>query len=117
MGLLSTLLHEAAHGVADTRGVQDVSRGGRYHNGRFAAIAREPGLDVERSETLGWSASSVPDVTAAAYADELAVLGGALTAWRRSEHAVTTGSGNDGEGQDDGGAAGLTFGPWPGPHL
>jgi hypothetical protein len=41
---LETLLHEAAHGVAHTRKVQDCSRQGRYHNKRFAAIATELGL-------------------------------------------------------------------------
>jgi hypothetical protein len=29
--VLGTLLHEAAHGLADRRGIQDTSRGGRYH--------------------------------------------------------------------------------------
>ncbi len=33
--LLGTLLHEAAHGVASTRGVKDTSRQGRYHNTRY----------------------------------------------------------------------------------
>jgi hypothetical protein len=105
--VLGTLLHEAAHGIANTRHVQDVSRGGRYHNGRYAAIARELGLRVERAGTLGWSATSVPSATADVYARELKVLSGTLTAWRRSEHAVTNsgnaGSGDDGDdGQADG---------------
>jgi hypothetical protein len=105
--VLTTLLHEAAHGVADTRRVQDVSRGGRYHNGRYAAIARELGAHVERAGNLGWSATTVPDGTAAAYAAELAALGGVLTAWRRSEHAVTTRGGTgDGDGGQDDGAGG-----------
>src|SRR6266700_2169878 len=29
--VLGTLLHEAAHGLAATRGIQDTSRQGRYH--------------------------------------------------------------------------------------
>jgi len=36
--VLATLLHEAAHGVATTRGVKDTSRQGRYHNRRFAEL-------------------------------------------------------------------------------
>ena len=32
--VLGTLLHEAAHGLAQARGLQDTSRGGRYHNSR-----------------------------------------------------------------------------------
>jgi hypothetical protein len=34
--VLGTLLHEAAHGLAQARGVQDTSRQGRYHNRRYA---------------------------------------------------------------------------------
>src|SRR5215218_3534902 len=30
--VLGTLLHEAAHGLAQARGIQDTSRQGRYHN-------------------------------------------------------------------------------------
>ena len=113
--VLATLLHEAAHGVASTRRVQDVSRGGRYHNARYAALARELGLAVARTGSIGWSDTAVPDATAAAYAAELAALGGALTAWRRSEHHLGSwggageagdgaGDSGDGGGQDDAGA-------------
>jgi hypothetical protein len=106
--VLATLLHEAAHGAASTRQVQDVSRGGRYHNARYAELARELGLTVARAGTIGWSDTAVPDATAAAYAAELAALGGALTAWRRSEHQRTGGqdaSGEPGEDQDGDGQA------------
>jgi hypothetical protein len=101
--VLATLLHEAGHGVAATRGVQDVSRGGRYHNARYAAIGRELGLDVTRAADLGWSATSVPAATAAAYAAQLAGLGAALTAWRRSEGrtAVPGPDGDNGQDQED----------------
>jgi hypothetical protein len=34
-------VHEAAHGLANTRGVKDTSRQGRYHNKRFRALAEE----------------------------------------------------------------------------
>ena len=43
--LLETLIHEAAHSVAQTRKVKDVSRQNRYHNKRFRAIAEEMGLE------------------------------------------------------------------------
>ncbi|WP_238487764.1 tyrosine-type recombinase/integrase [Actinoplanes flavus] len=33
--ILVTLLHEAAHGLADVRGIQDTSRQGRWHNKKF----------------------------------------------------------------------------------
>ena len=45
--LLETLIHEAAHTVAMTRGVKDVSRQNRYHNRRFRAICEEMGLAWE----------------------------------------------------------------------
>jgi hypothetical protein len=48
--VLGTLLHEAAHGLAQARGVQDTSRQGRYHNRRYATLAHELGL--------GWPVSS-----------------------------------------------------------
>ena len=45
--LLETLIHEAAHTVAMTRGVKDVSRQNRYHNRRFRTICEEMGLAWE----------------------------------------------------------------------
>jgi hypothetical protein len=108
--VLATLLHEAAHGAASTRRVQDVSRGGRYHNARYAELARELGLTVARIGDIGWSDTAVPDATAAAYAAELAALGGALTAWRRSERQAVAGgqdaAGAPGEDQADDGEGG-----------
>lgn len=107
--VLATLLHEAAHGAASARQVQDVSRGGRYHNARYAELARELGLTVARAGDIGWSDTAVPDATAAAYAAELAALGGALTAWRRSERHGAGGqdaSGEPGEDQADDGEGG-----------
>jgi hypothetical protein len=41
---LCVLLHEAAHALAAVRGIKDTSRGGRYHNRRFVALAVELGL-------------------------------------------------------------------------
>jgi integrase len=63
--VLGTLLHEAAHGLACARSIQDTSRGGRYHNRRYATLARELGLDVAAVKPIGWSAT-VPEPTAAA---------------------------------------------------
>jgi hypothetical protein len=96
---LGTLLHEAAHGIAATRGVQDTSRQGRYHNHRFAAIAEEVGIEVQHSESLGWSTTTVPDETAATYADEVNALDEAITAYRRAEWGtVPTGAPGTGPG-------------------
>jgi hypothetical protein len=90
--VLGTLLHEAAHGLAQARGVQDTSRQGRYHNHRYAALARELGLDVTTVKPIGWSATTVPQHTAAAYAGQLEELAAALVLWRRQEHRLGTAS-------------------------
>jgi hypothetical protein len=92
--VLATLLHEAGHGLADARGIQDTSRGGRYHNRRFAALAGELGLEVARAEAIGWSATTLPEATAAAYAPVLAELEERLVLWRRQEVAGPAGSRN-----------------------
>jgi hypothetical protein len=89
--VLGTLLHEAAHGLAQARGVQDISRQGRYHNRRYATLAHELGLEVASVQPIGWSATTVPattvpDTTAAAYAGQLQDLAAALVLWRRQEH-------------------------------
>jgi hypothetical protein len=61
--VLKTLLHEAAHGLAHTRGVKDCSRQNRYHNRRFAALATELGLTPPRhpDSVLGFSAATLED--------------------------------------------------------
>jgi hypothetical protein len=91
--VLGTLLHEAAHGLAYARKISDTSRQGRYHNRRYATLAGELGLDVAHLQPIGWSATSVPDQTAASYTEVLAELAEALVLWRRAEQASTTGSG------------------------
>lgn len=86
--VLGTLLHEAAHGLAHAREVQDTSRQGRYHNRRYKTLAEELGLTVEQAPKLGWSATSVPEATLRRYADLAAQLADVLTLWRRSEQAA-----------------------------
>src|SRR5215212_2083800 len=73
--VLGTLLHEAAHGLAYARRISDTSRQGRYHNRRYASLAREVGLEVAHLDPIGWSPTSVPDPIAAPYSDVLAELG------------------------------------------
>ncbi|GAA3563799.1 hypothetical protein GCM10022222_54540 [Amycolatopsis ultiminotia] len=85
--LLSTTLHEAAHGLAATRDIVDVSDG-RYHNKRFAALAAEVGLRAEQADRIGWSATTALPATVAAYRAELAGLETALTVWRHTEQEV-----------------------------
>jgi hypothetical protein len=89
--VLGTLLHEAAHGLAQARGIQDTSRQGRYHNRRYATLAQELGLEVTSIQPIGWSATTVPEPTAAAYAGQLEDLAAALVLWRRQEHRIGPG--------------------------
>jgi hypothetical protein len=84
--VLGTLLHEAAHGLAQARSIQDTSRQGRYHNRRYATLAGELGLAVASVKPIGWSATTVPDATAVASAGPLEDLAAALVLWRRQEH-------------------------------
>lgn len=83
--VLATLLHEAAHGLAHTRGIKDTSRQGRYHNARYQALALELGLLVEEVGAIGWSATRLPPSTAQLYHRELAGIQRALVAYRHPE--------------------------------
>jgi hypothetical protein len=83
--VLATLLHEAAHGLADAREVKDTSRQGRYHNRRYARLAGEVGLDVACDPKTGWSQTTIGDQLASVYADVLADLDAALNLWRYAE--------------------------------
>jgi len=86
--VLATLLHEAAHGLASTRDIQDTSRQGRYHNTRYRKLAEELGLDVAEAGSIGWSATTVPGATAGRYTAALTGLTGALVAWRHPTPAA-----------------------------
>jgi len=96
--VMATLLHEAAHAVAHERRIQDTSRGGRYHNARYRALAIELGLTVEQSGAIGWSRTSMLDNTAARYRRELSALAKALTASREPEIGSLNGRTNNNNG-------------------
>ncbi len=83
--VLGTLLHEATHGLAAARKIQDTSRQGRYHNGRFRVLATEMGITVVKVRSIGWSETTVPDTTARRYRAELRRLEAAITAYRHAE--------------------------------
>ena len=89
--VLTTLLHEAAHGLADRRGIRDTSRQGRWHNKHFATLAAELGLDAAKDDRLGWSVCTIRPATTAGYAQVLDELGAAMRAWR---HVDEPGSGS-----------------------
>ncbi|WP_458691252.1 hypothetical protein [Nocardia tengchongensis] len=61
--VLGTLLHEAAHGLAVTRGIKDTRRQGRWHNERYRALGEVLGLTLTQHPKIGWSITSVPDQT------------------------------------------------------
>jgi hypothetical protein len=87
-GVLETLLHEAAHGIAHVRKVEDTSRQGRYHNARYKALGEEVGLTITQTHPIGWSGTKLAPGTADEYAVELAILSKALVTYRHSEHQV-----------------------------
>jgi DnaJ domain len=88
--VLGTLLHEAAHVLADARGITDTSRQGRYHNKKYALLAAELGLEVAETSGFGWTATTVPAATAQRYASQLAALTDAMNLWRTDEHITRT---------------------------
>jgi len=86
--VLATLLHEAAHGVADVRDIKDTSRQGRYHNRRYKALGEELGLEITQAPGIGWSATRLPPTTAERYATTITALEQALTLYRQAETAT-----------------------------
>ncbi len=78
--VLEHILHEAAHVLCWTRGVQDTSTYGTYHNAHYLAAAGEVGLapPASQARTRGkGNASPTPD-TLERYADDLRVLAEAI---------------------------------------
>ena len=59
--IIASLMHEMVHMYNDmVLNIQDVSRGGQYHNRYFAVEAAKHGLIVEQSAKYGWCITS-PD--------------------------------------------------------
>jgi hypothetical protein len=83
--VFTTLLHEAAHGLADARGIKDTSRQGRWHNKQFATLAAELGMTTTKDDKLGFSPCQLTEITAARYRAPIDTLAQALTLWRHPE--------------------------------
>ncbi len=81
--VFEVLLHEAAHGLNAVRGVQDTSRGGRYHNGRFKAAAEELGLVVSQMPPYGWAQTELGPEALMSYGSDIAAIGEAMRIARR----------------------------------
>lgn len=92
--MLGTLLHEAAHGLAAVRGVQDTSRQGRYHNKGFRTLGEELGLVITEVDKIGRSGTALSPETEQRYADVLRQLAAAMTAYRRAEQPGMAGKSN-----------------------
>lgn len=52
---LDTMLHEMVHLYCKENGIQDVSRGGKYHNKKFKEEAERVGLECYHTEKYGWN--------------------------------------------------------------
>jgi hypothetical protein len=83
--VFTTLLHEATHGLAEARGIQDTSRQGRWHNKKFATLAAELGLTATKDDKLGYSPCTLTEQAAIDYVGAIARLGDALYAYRHPE--------------------------------
>lgn len=86
--VFTTLLHEAAHGLADARAIKDTSRGGRWHNKHFATLAGELGLSTEKSDKYGWAFCTAHDTIRGEYAPVLDTLAAAMRAFRHPEEVA-----------------------------
>lgn len=57
--IIDTLIHEMVHLYCRENGIQEVSRGGKYHNGKFKEIAEAKGLKCYKTEQNGWNTQGV----------------------------------------------------------
>ncbi|GAB2566831.1 hypothetical protein [Kribbella endophytica] len=83
--VFTTLLHEAAHALGHVREIKNTSRQGRWHNEKFAELAKELGLDTAKDDKHGWSVCTLRTETTATYKAVLAELKSALIAYRHPE--------------------------------
>jgi hypothetical protein len=75
--VMQTLIHEAAHALAGSRGVKDTSNRNRYHNRAFVKLAEELGLEgpaASGGPTLGYSDCQITLVTMETYSFEIKEL-------------------------------------------
>jgi hypothetical protein len=72
--VLQTMIHEAAHVLAQVRTLKDTSRQGRWHNTTFRTLAEEMGLEHKAATAHtqhGFSFVTLTEQTEAKYADLL----------------------------------------------
>jgi hypothetical protein len=80
---VGTLIHELAHAYCHENDIKDTSDSGRWHNKKFKTIAEDMGLDIEKADRIGFSVTTVPEVTQTRYAKHIAKLEEAIKVWRR----------------------------------
>lgn len=98
------LLHEAGHGINAARGVKDTSRGGRYHNQRYADTAREVLLRVRPMSPYGMADTRLSDAALDRYEGTIAQLGDTMRIVRQLERTKALGTeqelGSEGNGSN-----------------
>lgn len=52
---LDTMIHEMVHLYCRENDIKEVSRGGKYHNGKFKAEAEKRGLECYQAGQYGWN--------------------------------------------------------------
>jgi hypothetical protein len=82
--VMGTLLHEAAHALADVHNIRETSRQGRWHNKHFAELATTVGLTPFKDNKVGYG-TEIPDITVGRYADTIAALADAIAIFRHPE--------------------------------
>ncbi|MDX2407358.1 hypothetical protein NJO91_30060 [Streptomyces microflavus] len=95
--LVEGLLHHAAHGLALTRGINDTSSAGRWHNRRYGHLAREVGLTPPTRADKFVGLSHCPLADAESWSDVIAALDAAAAVQLRAtvkSTAPRTGKGN-----------------------
>jgi hypothetical protein len=81
--IFTTLLHEAVHGIATSRGIKDVS--GSRHNKKFALLCESVGMIPPETPDpkLGFSAAKLTDACAQKFAKEIAAIDKELSLCRK----------------------------------
>lgn len=59
--VVATMIHEMVHLYNIANNIQDCSRGGSYHNKRFAEEAEKHMIRIEKHEKYGWTITSPTD--------------------------------------------------------
>jgi hypothetical protein len=96
----TSVLHEAVHARARALGIQDTSRGGRWHNRRFGERAFDMGLKVAQHSRIGCTTPGLMDETFIQYTAELRSLEHALVLVRQDRAQLSQpGPGDTGSGK------------------